>query len=107
MPLSISDILSFIKNKAKYEIPKKLSVLESIVNYLSSGGKADYSSFIAILENEGVDEKISILLDYGVPSSALKKLKNLPNDNSLAYVKHNLQQFKLSEYEKTILEKAL
>lgn len=105
--LSISDILSFIKNKAKYEIPKKLSVLESIVNYLSSDGKADYSSFIAILENEGVDEKISILLDYGVPSSALKKLKNLPNDNSLAYVKHNLQQFKLSEYEKTILEKAL
>ena len=105
--LSVSEILSFIKNKAKYEIPKKLSVLESIVNYLSSGEKADYSSFIAILENEGVDEKLSILLDYGVPSSALKKLNNLPNENSLAYVKRNLKGFKLSEYEKNILEKAL
>lgn len=105
--LSVSEILSFIKNKAKYEIPKKISVLESIVNYLSSGEKADYSSFIAILENEGVDEKLSILLDYGVPSSALKKLNNLPNENSLAYVKRNLKGFKLSEYEKNILEKAL
>lgn len=105
--LSISQILSFIKNEAKYKIPRKLSILESIVNYVSLNEKADYSLFIAMLENEGIDDSVSILLDYGVPSSALKKIKYVPQDNPLTYIKNNLYKFSLSQYELSILENVL
>ena len=105
--LSILIILKFIKNETKYAIPKKLSVLESIVNYISKENKADYSSFIAMLEHEGVNENLSILLDFGVPSSALKKLKNLPDKNINAYIKANLDLFGFNQYELEIFKKII
>ncbi|MEG0293626.1 DEAD/DEAH box helicase [Enterococcus sp.] len=105
--LSIAIVFRFIKNQAKYEIPKKLKILESIVNYISGMNRADYSSFIAMLEHEGVNEELSILLDFGVPSSALKKFTNLPNENSLDYIRENIAQFQLSKYELEIVKKVI
>ena len=103
--LSISKVFSFIRNQAKFEIPKRLSILESIVNYLNINKKANYSAFISILEHEGVDSKLSILLDFGVPASALKKFKDLPDDNIIEYVKKNFEKIDLSNYEVDILKK--
>ena len=88
---AISNIFSFIKNQAKYEIPKVLSILQSIVNYIQKSDLADYSLFIAKLEHEGVDENLSVLLDFGVPSSALRKIR-IPRDvETIEYVKENLE----------------
>ena len=88
---AISNIFSFIKNQAKYEIPKVLSILQSIVNYIQKSDSADYSLFIAKLEHEGVDENVSVLLDFGVPSSALRKIR-IPRDvETIEYVKENLE----------------
>lgn len=88
---AISNIFSFIKNQAKYEIPKVLSILQSIVNYIQNSDSADYSLFIAKLEHEGVDENLSVLLDFGVPSSALRKIR-IPRDvETIDYVKENLE----------------
>lgn len=88
---AISNIFSFIKNQAKYEIPKVLSILQSIVNYIQKSDSADYSLFIAKLEHEGVDENLSVLLDFGVPSSALRKIR-IPKDvETIEYVKDNLE----------------
>ena len=88
---AISNIFSFIKNQAKYEIPKVLSILQSIVNYIQKSDLADYSLFIAKLEHEGVDENLSALLDFGVPSSALRKIR-IPRDvETIEYVKENLE----------------
>lgn len=88
---AISNIFSFIKNQAKYEIPKVLSILQSIVNYIQKSDSADYSLFIAKLEHEGVDENLSVLLDFGVPSSALRKIR-IPRDvETIDYVKENLE----------------
>lgn len=88
---AISNIFSFIKNQAKYEIPKVLSILQSIVNYIQKSDSADYSLFIAKLEHEGVDENLSVLLDFGVPSSALRKIR-IPRDvEAIDYVKENLE----------------
>ena len=88
---AISNIFSFIKNQAKYEILKVLSILQSIVNYIQKSDSADYSLFIAKLEHEGVDENVSVLLDFGVPSSALRKIR-IPRDvETIEYVKENLE----------------
>lgn len=102
--ISIAIIFNFIKNEAKYEIPKKLGILESIVNYLSLDKKASYSSFIALLEHEGLDEKLGVLLDYGVPSSALRKIKNIPESNINEFIANNLNEFGLNQYEMEIMK---
>ena len=103
--LSVSKVFGFIRNQAKFEIPKRLSVLESIVNYLNGKQAANYSAFISILEHEGVDNKLSILLDFGVPASTLKKFKDMPNNNIIEYVKKNFEKIDLSSYEVDILKK--
>ena len=52
------EIFRFIRIQAKFEIPKKLGILESLVNFISQGNHANYSSFISLLENEGVDNNL-------------------------------------------------
>lgn len=104
---SVSEIFRFIRTKAKFELPKKLAILESIINYLSPNSPADYSAFIALLENEGVNTSLNILLDYGVPSSAIRKIK-LPNDieseQMIDYIKFNINDFNFSIYEQEIIK---
>lgn len=104
---SVMEIFRFIRIQAKFEIPKKLGILESLVNFISQGNHANYSSFISLLENEGVDNNISVLLDYGVPSSALKKIKSIPDDvvDVVDYIKSKVNSFNLTEYEKNIILK--
>ncbi len=108
---AISNIFKFVKNQAKYEVPRLLSILQSIVNYILEHKqlevRADYSLFISKLEHEGVDERLNVLLDFGVPSSALKKI-SIPNEvDALTYIKENLGVLTsdLSKYELMILSK--
>lgn len=61
-----------------YKVPKWLDVVNSLqkeickINNISNVG--DYSYASSQLENEGVDGNFSILLDMGVPASAIKKI---------------------------------
>ena len=75
---AIDSILKFQRNEANFEIPKLLAVIESIQKYVfkTKGIKnvGDYTFFASILENEKVDERFQFLIDYGVPSSAIKKI---------------------------------
>ena len=98
---AVSNVFYFIKNQAKYEIPKMLAILQSIVNYILRNETADYSIYIAKLEHEGVDENLSVLLDFGVPSSALKKIVSPRDVETINYVKENLELLSnsLSNYE--------
>lgn len=103
---AIFDIFKFVRTEAKFNIPKKMSVLQSIVNYILKDKKADYSSFIAKLENEGVGGSKSILLDYRVPSTAIKKIRtNLGSTEIIDYIKNNLDNLNFTNYEREIVEK--
>lgn len=61
-----------------YKVPKWLDVVNSLqkeickIKNISNVG--DYSYASSQLENEGVDGNYSILLDMGVPASAIKKM---------------------------------
>lgn len=74
------------KHWFQYKIPKWLSVLNSIQEFvcaekgLKPGNYAYYSNLI---ENEFLRENLAILSEFGVPSSAIRKLEKLiPRDIS-------------------------
>ncbi|MGY3708369.1 DEAD/DEAH box helicase [Granulicatella adiacens] len=118
---AIEEILKFIRNDANYKIPKLLSVVESIQKYTFEqfdGKYGDYSLFISLLENEKVGEKFRFLIDFGIPSSAIKKLetqfkqeghRNDDNVEIIPWIKRNVRNLKknLLEYEYELLERAL
>lgn len=118
---AIEEILKFIRNDANYKIPKLLSVVESIQKYVFEqfdGKYGDYSLFISLLENEKVGEKFRFLIDFGIPSSAIKKLetqfkreghRNDDNVEIIPWIKRNVRNLKknLLEYEYELLERAL
>lgn len=118
---AIEEILKFIKNDANYKITKLLSVVESIQKYTFEqfdGKYGDYSLFISLLENEKVGEKFRFLIDFGIPSSAIKKLetqfkqeghRNDDNVEIIPWIKRNVRNLKknLLEYEYELLERAL
>lgn len=69
-----------------YKIPKWLSVINSIQEFvcLERGLRpGNYIYYSNLLENEFLRENLTILSEFGIPSSAIKKLEKLvPNDLS-------------------------
>ncbi|MFT8883405.1 MAG: DEAD/DEAH box helicase [Liquorilactobacillus hordei] len=116
---AINSILKFQRNEANFKIPKLLAVIESIQKYVFEikkiEGYGDYTFLASLLENEKVDERFQFLIDYGVPSSAIKKIsKKVPEDirgdsNIVRYLQSNLDNINpfLLPYEKTLIRKAL
>ena len=76
---AIKDVLKFVRNDANYKIPKLLSVLDSIQKYTfeknSNRNYGDYSIFNSLLENGQIGEDFRFLIDFGVPSSGIKKIE--------------------------------
>lgn len=119
---AIEDVLKFVRNDANYKIPKLLSVVDSIQRYTfeknSNNEHGDYSIFSLLLENGEIDEKFRFLIDFGIPSSAVKKIEvqfkernKTYNDNIeiIPWLKQNIQVLKniLLDYEYELLKKAL
>ncbi|MGF2146432.1 DEAD/DEAH box helicase [Vagococcus fluvialis] len=115
---AIKDILSFVRKDAGYTIPKLLNVLQSIQEYVYTKHNlqfGDYGYFSASLENEQVDERLRMLIDFGVPTSAIKSISklipsNLENDEDIInYINNNFENVtqNLIIYEKQLLFHAL
>ncbi|TDM38628.1 DEAD/DEAH box helicase [Macrococcoides canis] len=114
---AIDYILKFQRNKASFEIPKILSVIDSIQKYVFNSRNiksGDYTTFLTLLESDTVDEKLQFLVDFGVPSSAVKKIDYIPtelseNKDIANYIKLNLKKINSSliPYEKNLLKQAL
>lgn len=119
---AIKDVLKFVRNDANYKIPKLLSVLDSIQKYTfeknSNRNYGDYSIFNSLLENGQIGEDFRFLIDFGVPSSGIKKIEvqfkkdnKTYNDNVeiIPWLKQNIKILKniLLDYEYDLLKKAL
>lgn len=115
---AISEILRFARKDAGYKIPKLLNVLRTIQEYVYSKHSlpyGDYSYFSARLENEQVDERLRMFIDFGVPTSAIRSIsKVIPEHleseaDIIAYIKINFQSISqnLIDYEKKLLFQAL
>lgn len=94
-----------------YKVPKWLNVIDSLQKELCKQwgitSTGDYSYFSSYLENEGIDNKFSVFLDMGLPSSAINKIAllipdDLPEDQLINFIRTlDISSFKfLLQYEK-------
>ncbi|CDK34251.1 Helicase conserved C-terminal domain protein [Ligilactobacillus salivarius cp400] len=116
---AIHQILKFQRDDANFKIPKLLAVVESIQKYVLKKHDivecGEYTSFAALLENDRVSERLQFLVDYGVPSSAIRKIETiLPSDiesdvDVIRFIRDNKSSVeeKLINYEKNLVYKAI
>lgn len=111
------------KNWLQYRAPKWINVVDSLQKYateklgLSSG---DYSYVAEMIENEFVQSNFRILLEFGIPKSAVQKIqvlfelhhfasKDMPEDDILMLIneKKEFLSTYLSTYEMEIIDRAI
>lgn len=107
---AISEIHQISKHWFGYKIPKWLSVIDSLQKYICemrNKRAGDYIFYSNEIENEFIPHNLSLLLEYGIPNTAIKKIsKYLPSDlndeDILKYIsKNNIYKIdELLEYEK-------
>ncbi|NGM72223.1 DEAD/DEAH box helicase [Sphingobacterium sp. SGL-16] len=69
-----------LKHWFEYKVPKWLSVIDSLQNFVcvEKGLRpGSYSYFSNLIENDFLRENLTILAEYGIPSSAIRKLEKL------------------------------
>lgn len=75
---SIQGIFQISKHWFSYKVPKWISVVNSLQQYVFEKNGLEsksYLFFAAQLENDFIRDNLTILSEYGVPNSAIKKLK--------------------------------
>ncbi len=85
------------KHWFQYKIPKWLSVLNSIQEFVcvEKGLKpGNYTYYSNLIENEFLRENLAILSEFGIPSSAIRKLEKLipavaPQDEVINMIRNN------------------
>ncbi|MNI32514.1 hypothetical protein D3C73_864280 [compost metagenome] len=95
--ISIQEVFQIMKHWFEYKIPKWLSVMNEIqklVCYERGLRPGNYRIYANLIENDFLQDNLSILGEYGIPSSALRKLeklvpKNLSEDAVINYIKEN------------------
>ncbi len=113
-------MFKFQKNWLQYKIPKWLNIVDSLQKYLAKQLKVpagDYSFVSESIENEFIESNIRILTEYGIPSSAIfklkeyfgKRIKDLSEDEVLNFIKINRIEVNkyLSKYEIESLDRCL
>ncbi|KXI67673.1 DEAD/DEAH box helicase [Bacillus cereus] len=101
---AIENVFREKRHWISYKVPKWLNVVNSLQKVLCENEglatSGDYSFFASYLENEGVEERFSLLIDMGIPSSVINKIDHLiPEDlkgQELIYFVKNLKKDDIS-----------
>lgn len=83
---TIERMFAFQKNWLQYRAPKWINVVDSIQIYASKKlglPSGDYSYVAEMIENEFTQANLRILLEYGVPKSAVDKIQCLSHKLAL------------------------
>jgi len=114
---AIEFVFKFQKTCLQYYIPKWLGVVDNLQKYVAKqkGLKAgNYSTVAKLVENEVMDENLQILTEYGIPQSAVEKIKKTypeiktkTEDEVVDFVIKNRISVEaiLTEYEKETLKR--
>lgn len=95
MDKSIQDVFQTMKHWFQYKVPKWLSVVNEIQKVICAEKKKKAGSYIYyanLIENDFLPENLAILAEYGIPSSAIRKLETsipeyISQDDVLNYIK--------------------
>ncbi|HCY75451.1 MAG TPA: helicase [Ignavibacteriales bacterium] len=110
MDRAIQDTFQTMKHWFQYKVPKWLSVINEIQRFVCSEFRVragNYIFYANLIENDFLRENLAILSEYGIPSSAIRKLeKQIPSDLDQDSVLEFIREKKiyassnLLEYEK-------
>ncbi|OAL81540.1 helicase [Acinetobacter sp. SFB] len=114
MDEAIRNSFQILKHWFEYKIPKWLSVIDSLQRFVCSEQglrPGNYSHFANQIENDFLRENLTILTEYSIPSSAIRKLETLiPPDKSQDEVISLIRERRIFDneiflsYEKTKLK---
>lgn len=107
---SIRNIFSISKHWFQYKVPKWLSVMNEIQSYVCEKNNVkpgSYTFYASQIENDFVPDYLNILIEYGIPKSAVMKIQKITNPDmseeellsAVSKYSHNNDN-KLIEYEK-------
>ncbi|MEM5627253.1 hypothetical protein AAHB47_28230 [Bacillus wiedmannii] len=107
---AIRESFQILKHWFQYKVPKWLNVVNNLQTYVCKEAgiePGNYAAYASQIENEFIRENLSILIEFGIPGSAIKKLANyipseLDEDLVLQYIenKNLLNNSDLLPYEK-------
>lgn len=107
---AIRDAFQTLKHWFQYKVPKWLSVINNLQYFVCMKRgvtPGHYVAYASQIENEFIRENLSILYEYGIPQSAIKKLavkipSGLQEDRVIDYIKNKglIEKSNLISYEK-------
>lgn len=94
---AIQFVFQSMKHWFQYKVPKWLSVMNELQRFVCTERRlkpGNYTYYANLIENDFLRENLAILLEYGVPSSAIRKLENyipenVNQDDILNYIRSN------------------
>jgi hypothetical protein len=108
--ISIKFILQVVRHWFEYKVPKFLSTINSLQELVCKENRikpGDYTQFASIIENDFISNHLTILVEYGIPHSAIQKIgrfipTDIKDDDLIPYIKcNNLHMMEtLLAYEK-------
>ena len=111
---SIKLILQVVRHWFEYKVPKFLTTINSLQELVCSEmgiTPGDYTQFASIIENDFIPNHLTILAEYGIPHTAIKKISRfIPSDTNdedlIPYIKqHSLHKSEsLMTYEQNKIE---
>ncbi|MCR4678931.1 MAG: DEAD/DEAH box helicase [Lachnospiraceae bacterium] len=114
---AIEEAFHIYRHWFQFTVPKVFRVVDSIQRLICEkrGIKpGSYSFFVQQLENDFIRENLSILVEYGVPSNAVRRIEsiipeNLSEDAVIEYIKKNKDaiQKHLFKYEIERIEQCI
>ncbi len=107
---AVRDAFQILKQWFHYKVPKWLNVMNELQKYICLKNDlepGDYTVYANQIENDFVRRNLSILAEYGIPKSAIKKLENnipqnLEEDDVLNEIRESnlIDNSELIDYEK-------
>ena len=80
---AVTDAFQILRHWFHYKVPKWLNVVSSLQQYVCEKNNltpGNYTYYSSQLENDFVRENLSILVEFGIPKSAINKLQKLLPD---------------------------
>ena len=116
---AIRQVFNIFRHWFQFKVPKWLNVINSIQEFVCEQQgvtPGDYTYYASLLENDFVSEQLSVLLEYGIPKTAIDKIaqhidyKKIDNEVKLIEEVLKLKESKRElflDYEIEKIEKSL
>ena len=115
--IAIREAFNILRHWFQYKVPKWLRVVNSLQEFVCnerSIKEGNYSYYADIIESDFVRDNLSILLEYGIPRSAITKLEKhidsgISEDEVIKMLKRAdlLEKTNLMKYEKEKIDDSL